>query len=65
MHESDAWLVTNGEDLDIVKGSPENHSHAPNVEEVDAAKIVNSLKRKASEHSEARAPRTIIAYGIT
>ena len=40
--------------LIIVKGgNSEDHLHAPNIEEVNALKVVRSVKRRAEEHSEA------------
>lgn len=54
MGECNARLVTVGPDLRITKGKREDHtSHAPSWEEVEAAKLVSSLKRKAAEHPEA------------
>ena len=56
MDECDARVVTTGnaENLAIVKGgNPEDHLHAPNIEEVNALKVVRSVKRRAEEHPEA------------
>ena len=42
-----------GATLSIRRHSLEDHSHAPNREEVEALRLVTGIKRKAAEHPEA------------
>lgn len=53
--ECNAPLVTvgNEKNLTIKKGTTGDRSHAPNPDEMEAEKIVSSLKRSAKEHPEA------------
>ena len=50
------------ENLILKKGANElDHSHAPNLEEVSALKVIRNIKRKAEENPEA-VPSQILRY---
>ena len=53
--ECDARATTKGgpDNLELVKGSPDDHYHEPEPEEVTASKVMASIKRRAKAHPEA------------
>lgn len=62
--ECDARVVTCGgsEDLRVVKGSIDDHVHAPNADAVEAERVTSNIKKKSCSSSGSSACTSITYY---